>query len=61
MDQKDGVRATGWSTGFLEYLCGLHHQIGPTDTPVLSLVVVIVLVAWARSKAVGKVPCQPRS
>lgn len=64
MDQQDGKRAIGWTPGFLDYLFisfTTSSTFGPTDTPVLSgrvkmlmviqavlsLVVVIVLVAWA--------------
>jgi hypothetical protein len=64
MDQQDGMRAIGWSPGFLDYhfvSFTTSTTFGPTDTPVLSgrvkiltviqavlsLVVVIVLVAWA--------------
>ena len=64
MDQHDGKRAIGWTPGFPEYLFvafTTSSAFGPTDTPVLSRrvkilmviqtvlssVVVIVLVAWA--------------
>jgi uncharacterized membrane protein len=64
MDRNDGERAISWSPGFLDYLFvafTTSSAFGPTDTPVLSgrvkilmviqtvlsLVVVIVLVAWA--------------
>ena len=64
MDQHNGKRAIGWTPGFPEYLFvafTTSSAFGPTDTPVLSRrvkilmviqtvlssVVVIVLVAWA--------------
>ena len=48
--QQDGKRAIGWAPGFLDYLFlafNTSAAFSPTDTPVLSLVVIVVLLGWA--------------
>jgi uncharacterized membrane protein len=50
MDQQDGMRAIGWTPGFLDYLFvsfTTSTTFGPTDTPVLSGRVKIVTVIQA--------------